>query len=449
MFARVIFFAIVLAADGLFGRADGHVDSSADNLSIPDIVKATAPAVVAITAAKGFAQLEVGSGFIIDPSGLIATNEHVIVGATSIEVTFNDGSRADGRLVAASTEYDLALVKVDAGHRLPTIRWGDSSDLQVGESVCVIGNPFGLGTSVSAGIVSALNRSIDQRSYSLIQTDAAVNRGNSGGPLLDRKGDVVGMTSSTYEVSGGGSVGIGFAIPSGQLQFVANRLLFEGRVRTAWIGALLQDVTPEMSAGIGSPRAGGALVSMVWPDGAASRAGIRAGDLILEIDGHLTGDMRSTVRWFAQMPIGQTISLVIFREGRELSLSVVTEERPMAATSPQKAVSSPTNGPVDLGLQVQSIPSLTDEMRRTYGLDSAQTGVVVTKVDSDSSAAAEGLTEGDVIFTAMGAGGPFQTPADLDRAFAAAVAAHRVFVNLLVRRPGDQQKWVALRTGIH
>lgn len=121
----------------------------------------------------------------------------------------------------------------------------------------------------------------------------------------------------------------------------------------------------------------------------------------------------------------------------------------MAATSPQKAVSSPTNGPVDLGLQVQSIPSLTDEMRRTYGLDSAQTGVVVTKVDSDSSAAAEGLTEGDVIFTAMGAGGPFQTPADLDRAFAAAVAAHRVFVNLLVRRPGDQQKWVALRTGIH
>ena len=446
MFARVLLFVIVLLADGPFGPAKAHLDSSADHPPIPDIVRAVEPAVVTITARKGSAKPEAGSGFVIDGSGLVATNEHVIDGATSIEVTLSDGTRVLGRLLATSTEYDLALVKVDIGRPLATVRWGDSDRLVIGDSVCVIGNPFGLGLSVSAGIVSALNRGRDQSSYPLIQTDATVNHGNSGGPLLDRNGSVVGMTSSIYEVDGGGSVGIGFAIPSDQLKFLVGRLLEYGRVRTAWIGALLQDVNSDMAYAMGIPEARGALVRMVSPDGAASRAGLRAGDLILEIGGMSPVDMRTALRQIAILPIGQTTPFKILREGQTLTLGVITQERPMAATSPQMVVSSPTNGPVDGGLQVQSI---TDEMRRTYGFDSAQTGVIVMKVDPDSSAAAEELAEGDVIVTAMGAGGPFQTPADLDRTFAAAVKEHRQFIMLLVRSPGDQQRWVAHRTAIH
>ena len=237
------------------GRRDGHRGAPkppADNT--PDI--------------KGY----VGSGFVIDPSGLIVTNYHVVEGAFQITVTFSDGTRLEGKTVSASRLADIALVKVDAGHPLPAAHWGNSDTLQVGDQVFAVGNPFGLGISVTAGIVSALNRDIQNSPYDdLIQTDAMINHGNSGGPLFDMQGNVVAVDSTIISPTTG-AVGLGFAIPSSSARFVVDQLRTYGWVHPGWIGMKVQQMTPDIAEALGLPQPEGSIVAWVLPDGPAKKA---------------------------------------------------------------------------------------------------------------------------------------------------------------------------------
>ncbi len=256
-----------------------------------------------------------GSGFVIDPSGVILTNYHVIDGAYDIHVTFSDGTHAAGRIQAVAPSIDLALVKVDAPHPLTAVRWGDSDKVQIGEPVFAIGNALGIGLSVSSGIVSALNRNIMDTPYDdFIQTDAAINHGNSGGPLFNRQGEAIGVDSAIISPTTG-SVGLGFAIPSNDARYVANRLIRDGNITPAYIGVKVEQVTEDMASALGMPQPMGSIVAMVREGHPAAAAGVEVGDVILRYDNDTLSDERALLRDMAKSAIGKTVPLTVLRGG--------------------------------------------------------------------------------------------------------------------------------------
>ena len=270
----------------------------------------------------------VGSGFVIDPSGLIVTNYHVVEYAFDITVTFSDGSRLSGKMLSASRTADLALVKVEPKHPLKAAHWGDSDKLQVGDQVFAAGDPFGIGLSVSAGIVSGLNRDIQNSPYDdLIQTDASINHGNSGGPLFDMQGNVIGVNSTIISPTTG-SAGLGFAIPSSSAHFVIDQLRTFGWVHPAWIGIKVQTVTREIADAVGMPEAEGSIVAWVLPDGPAKKAGLAIGDVILRFDGSALTDERELLRDIAHTPVGQTVKFLVRHDAAENTVLVTTEAWP-------------------------------------------------------------------------------------------------------------------------
>ena len=270
-----------------------------------------------------------GSGFVIDRSGLIVTNYHVVQNAFEINVTFSDGSRLPGTMLQASRLADLAILKVDAGHPLQEAHWGDSSRLRVGQQVFAAGNPLGIGLSVSAGIISALNRDIQNSPFDdLIQTDATINHGNSGGPLFNMQGEVISVDSNIISPTSGSS-GLGFAVPSATARFVVNQLMKYGWIRPAWIGVKVQTVTPELADAMGGTSPPGtSVISWVVADSPGDKAGLQIGDVIERYDGIVPTDDRNLLRQIAHTPIGEKISFLVRRNGAERTVLVATETWP-------------------------------------------------------------------------------------------------------------------------
>jgi len=379
-----------------------------------------------------------GSGFIIDPAGYIVTNNHVVKDADKITVTLNDGTEIPAKVVGTDEKTDLALLKVDTDKKLTAVEWGDSDAAQVGDWVIAVGNPFGLGGTVTAGIVSARGRDLHSGPFDdFLQIDAPINRGNSGGPTFDTSGKVIGINSAIYSPSGG-SVGIGFAIPSNLAKGVIAQIREHGSVQRGWLGVQIQAVTPEMAEALGLDKAKGALVADVQEDSPALKAGLHQGDVILSYDGKPVNQLSDLPRLVADTPAGKTVPIEIQRDGKAQTVSV--EIAKLKGT--QQVASAEENGPsVDdqLGL---SLSALTPKVRREYGVSDDVEGVLVTGIREDGPARETGVGPGDVIVRVGSEA--VKTPSEVAKQVKAAKAADRNAVMLLINRQGDQ-RFVALK----
>jgi serine protease Do len=381
-----------------------------------------------------------GSGFIIDPSGYVVTNNHVIEDSDQITVSLQDGTSMPARVVGRDVKTDLALLKVTPKKPLPATHFGDSDHARIGDWVVAIGDPFGIGSTVTAGIVSARNRNINSGDYDdFIQTDAPINRGNSGGPLFDTDGNVIGINSQIYTPSGG-SVGIGFAIPSNLARQVVNQLRQFGVARRGWIGVRIQPVTPEIAEGLGLPTTQGALVAGVTGGGPASKAGLINGDLVTGFDGKPVPDDRSLPRIVADTPIGKTVNIDLLRKGRKQSLKITVQkladdakpDKPGKTPPPPAAKNQSKLAQLGLSLGVLDAPA-----RAKFKIAAAIQGVVVTAVDGGSPAAEKNLHAGDVIVEVGGQA--VKTPDDVAKHVDADVKGGKKSLLLLVNRDGDLQ----------
>jgi serine protease Do len=340
-----------------------------------------------------------GSGFIIDAAGIVVTNNHVISEADEITVILNDGARLKAELIGKDQKTDIALLRVKPDKPLKAVKFGDSEKLRLGEWVIAIGNPFSLGGSVTAGIVSARNRDINSGPYdNYIQTDAAINRGNSGGPLFNLDGEVIGINTAIISPSGG-SIGIGFAVPSKTAMPVIEQLKQFGETRRGWLGVRIQQVTDEIaeSLKISPPR--GALVAGVDDKGPAKPAGIEPGDVIVKFDGKDIKEMRDLPRVVADTPVGKQTPVVIIRKGKEETKSVTLgrlEDGEKLAAADQKGDSPPDKTVVKKALGIE-LANMSNDLRKRYKIKDTVKGVVITGIDSNSPAADKRLSPGDVI----------------------------------------------------
>ena len=340
-----------------------------------------------------------GSGFVIDASGIVITNNHVVGDANEIVVIFTDGRKLKAKVVGKDPKVDVAVLKVESDKPLKTVKFGDSDKMRVGDGVMAVGNPFGLGETVTAGIISARNRNIDSGPYDdFLQTDASINKGNSGGPLFNLQGEVIGINTAILSPSGG-SIGIGFATPSATVVPVIAQLQEFHETRRGWLGVRIQPVDDTIadSLGLGAPR--GALVAGVDAKGPAKPAGLMAGDVIVKFDGKDIKESRDLPRLVASMPVGRTVDVVVVRNGAELTKSVTLgrledgEKKTALAAEENDSVRADAVAKA-LGMEFSS---LSDEARKTFKIKDSVKGVIVTSVEPGSAAADRGLHPGDVI----------------------------------------------------
>ena len=390
-----------------------------------------------------------GSGFIIDATGFVVTNNHVIENADEITVITHDNEEFKAKLIGTDEKTDLALLKIEAGKPLPFVNWGNSDNTRIGDWVLAIGNPFGLGGSVTAGIVSARQRDINAGPYDdFLQTDASINRGNSGGPMFNMDGEVVGINSAIYSPSGG-SVGIGFAIPSNLAKPIIDQIRQFGHPRRGWIGVRIQSVSPDLAEGLKLPNAKGALVASVTPGGPAEAAGIKQGDVVLKFDGKDVTEMRGLPRIVAETPVAKTVDVTVWRKGKQVNLNAKVGEYPENEEQASvEQTSQEPSAPEDESSKVESLgidlATLDQKGRDKYGLAGDAEGVLVVDVAQDGPAAEKDLRAGDVIVEVDQKA--VKSPGDVrDRVKAAQDNGYRV-VTLLVNRKGDFQ-WVAVKIG--
>lgn len=386
-----------------------------------------------------------GSGFIIDPEGYIVTNFHVVEKAEETTVTFSDGTTAKAKVVGKDSKTDIALLKVETKKKLPALEWGDSDKARVGDWVIAIGNPFGLGGSVSAGIISARARDINAGPFDdFIQTDAAINRGNSGGPLFDMDGKVIGINAAIFSPSGG-NIGIGFAIPATMSWPVVKQLKEEGRTHRGWLGVKIQTVTEEIAESLGLKNEHGALVLDVTKDSPAAKAGVLSGDIIMTFDGHEVQTMRKLPRIVADTKPGKKVPMEVLRKGEKKTLIVTITEleeedeaKTKDASTPQKADDAIAGTKKAYGLELVGLGA---DVRKKFNIAENVAGVAIISVEKNSDAAQKGLQRGDVI-TAIN-----QEPvSDLNAAISMldkAKGLKRKSALLLVNRGGDS-RFVAL-----
>ena len=375
-----------------------------------------------------------GSGFVIDPQGYIVTNNHVIEGADDIEVNFADGTKLKAKLIGTDTKTDLSVLKVEPKAPLTAVKFGDSSVMRIGDWVMAIGNPFGFGGSVTVGIISGRGRNINAGPYdNFIQTDAAINKGNSGGPLFNMKGEVIGINTAIISPSGG-SIGIGFSVPSELAAGVVEQLREFGETRRGWLGVRIQPVTDDVADSLGLSSAKGALVAGVIKGGPVDDGSIKAGDVILKFDGKPVNEMRDLPRVVAESPVGKEVDVVVLRDGKEQTVKVKlgrledsdqaasndadpnkggiinpdpdenqdmdepddqqSQPMPDAKGKTDQATPDATNPKNVLGL---SLSQLSAETRKTFGIAESVDGVLVAEVAPGSLAAEKGLKPGDVI----------------------------------------------------
>jgi serine protease Do len=392
-----------------------------------------------------------GSGFIIDGEGYIVTNNHVIAGAEDITVILRDDTQLKAKLIGADSRVDLAVLKVDPPGKkpLPAIKFGDSDKTRVGDWVVAIGNPFGLGHSVTAGIISARGRSLSNESLDdYLQTDAAINKGNSGGPLFNTDGEVIGVNTAIYSPSGT-NAGLAFSIPSNIVKQAADQLREFGRIRRGWIGVSYQSVTDDIADSFGLDRARGVLVANVVADGPAAKAGLKRNDIILSFAGTDVPDLRRFPRFVANARVGSTVDIVVWRGAKEIPLKLKigeqeeAEKTNVSAQGPAKKApeqdQAVTSTIEQLGLTLQKI---SDQLREKYGLSDSAKGVVVTKVAADSPAAEKQLQAGDLILEVDQK--PVTTPQEVTEIVAKLQAQKKRSVLLFVERQGDP-RFAALR----
>lgn len=381
-----------------------------------------------------------GSGFVISEDGYLVTNNHVIAGADEILIEFFNGEELTATVVGTDPNTDIALLKVDADRPLPFVPFGDSDTARVGDWVIAMGNPLGQGFSVSAGIVSARNRALSGSYDDYIQTDAAINRGNSGGPLFNMDGEVIGVNTAILSPNGG-SIGIGFSMASNVVTRVIDQLKEFGETRRGWLGVRIQDVTPDVAEAMGLENDAGALITDV-PDGPAKDGGLESGDVILSFDGVDVDDTRGLVRQVGNTDVGKTVRVVVYRDGGTQTFRITLGRREEAegavpAAMENQDTDEPTTDDV-LGL---TISTLTDELRGELDLPEDAEGLVVVDVDQTSEAYEKGLRAGDLITEAGQQ--RVDTLSQLDDRIAEATDAGRKSLLLLVRRGGDP-RFVAL-----
>jgi serine protease Do len=392
-----------------------------------------------------------GSGFIIDAGGYVVTNNHVINDADEITVILHDNTNLKATLVGRDTKTDLAVLKIKTDKPLTAVTWGDSDTARVGDWVLAIGNPFGLGGTVTAGILSARQRDINSGPYDdFLQTDASINRGNSGGPMFNMDGQVIGINTAIYSPSGG-SIGIGFAIPSSMAKEVVSELIHEGdhTVHRGWLGVRIQAVTDEIGESLGLDKPHGALVASVNDKGPAQLGGIEPGDIILTFDGKTVDDMRHLPRLVAETPVDKTVDVKVWRKRHEVTLKVklgrLSETETASTTDKDKSKDKGKTQKEEvatvsaLGMTLSNVtPALKDK----FSLADDAKGVVVVEVGKDSAAAEKGIKAGDVIMEA--AQEEIQTTSQVTAKIDAAKKSGRKSILLLVQRQGDL-RFVALR----
>ena len=386
-----------------------------------------------------------GSGFLVDPSGVIVTNNHVIAEADEITVIFSDEKRRTAKLLGRDAKTDLAILQVEKEEGdgdLPFVKLGDSDKSRVGDWVMAIGNPFGLGGSVTAGIISARSRNINAGPYDdFIQTDASINRGNSGGPLFNMDGEVIGVNTAIFSPSGG-SVGIGFAIAVNLAKPVIQQLREFGKTRRGWLGVRIQPVTDEIAESLALDEPRGALVASVFDPGPAAVAGFEAGDVILKFDGKDVPRVRVLPRIVAETEIGKAVDVEVWRKGGKITLSVkigeLKEDEVAALTSGDSGGGA--SGSIEaLGMTLSSI---TGDLRDRFEIGGDVKGVVITEVDDESSAAEKGIQAGDIIVEV--AQEEVSSPSQVLEKVKEAKDSNRKSVLLLVQR-SDDLRFVALR----
>lgn len=388
---------------------------------------------------------ELGSGFLIDPSGIIVTNRHVIDGAFRIMVTASEGNEHwPATLIGGGRLIDLAVLKINTGHPMAFLKFAADNAVRAGDPVLVIGNPLGLGTSVSGGLVSALNRNLMNTPLdNYIQTDAAINHGNSGGPVLDRDGEVVGVASILVtNRADEGSNGLGFAIAGWDAAAYVHHLIDPKAQAIGWIGVHLQEVTPDLTEAFALRQKSGSLITQLDPDGPAAAAGLRTGDIIIGEQDEAPSDPRGLLRRMALAPAGKAVKLRICRDGEEMPVSVTVAEWPameMPAQSMRGTANAAHAEPADFGLVLAPV---SEAARRMYGI-AARDGVLVTAVDPASEASSNGIVPGDVIEKVQGR--PVQSADEATRSISEAESSRR-YVGLLVNGKSGR-RWIALYSG--
>ena len=380
-----------------------------------------------------------GSGFVISEDGYIVTNNHVIEGADEIEIEFFEGFTLPAELVGTDPNTDIALLKVEADEALKFVSFGNSDNARVGDWVMAMGNPLGQGFSVSAGIVSARNRALSGTYDDYIQTDAAINRGNSGGPLFNMDGQVIGVNTAILSPNGG-SIGIGFSMASNVVTKVVDQLKEFGETRRGWLGVRIQDVTEDMAEALGLASTEGAMVSDV-PEGPAMEAGMQAGDVIVSFDGREVQDTRQLVRIVGNTEVGKSVRVVVNRNGNTETLKVTLGRREGAERTYPASQEMTPEEPAESELMGLTLSPLTQELRDEMGLQSSATGLAVTGVDETSEAFEKGLRAGDIITEAGQA--EVLSISELETKIEEAKEAGRKSILLLVRRGGDP-RFVAL-----
>ncbi len=384
-----------------------------------------------------------GSGFIIGKDGDVVTNNHVVDGADEITVVLKDGTRLEATLVGRDPRTDLALLKVKADQPLPYVSFGDSDKMRIGNPIFAVGNPFGLGSTVTTGIVSAHGRSIGAGPYDdFMQIDAAINPGNSGGPAFNLKGEVIGVNTAIFSPSGG-NVGIGFAIPSNMARNIIGQLKENGSIERGWIGVEIQEITPKIAQGLGLKRTTGALISMIRGDGPAKTSGLLQGDVVFKVDGETVKSVRQLPRLIAFITPGKTARLTIFRKGKTLDVWVTIGKFPEQVTAAADG-GLPAIEHVSVG--GLRLAQLNDQVRDQYGLhaDDDITGVVVVGIDPESDAAASDIRPGDLV--RLVGFRNVKTLDDVKNAISVAAKENKKTVVVLISRE-DHDRFVALPLG--
>ena len=470
MTLKVVAVLVLLALQAVAASAQDRPASFADLAEevSPAVVNITTSTTIASSTDRGFPQLpegapfqdffdeffnrdgerprrprqsqSLGSGFVISDDGFIVTNNHVIENADEIMIEFFFGLTLEARIVGTDPATDIALLKVDHDEPLPHVPWGDSEATRVGDWVIAVGNPLGQGFSVSSGIISARGRALQGNFDDYLQTDAAINRGNSGGPLFNMDGEVVGVNTAILSPTGG-SIGIGFAMSSNVAERVVEQLREHGATRRGWLGVRIQDVDADMADALGLDKAAGAMVTEVM-EGPAGEAGIRSGDVITRFDGGDVTDTRELVRRVADAGVGNAVEVVVMRDGSEETLSVTLglrdEDRLAGRSAPRQAPGAPPAPVQMLGME---LAELTAEMRDDMELSPGVSGLVVREVAPGSDADSKGVRPGDVITEAGQE--PVATIAEFEAQVDAAREAGRRNLLLMVRR-GDDPRFVAL-----